>query len=179
MDPEEISALQRAGKKRRLWTPQATSHTVDLGRDAVERLLPHRDPFLLVDRITAIDTTIPAIAGERTISPDDPIFKGHFPGHPIYPGVMQLETMGQLGICLAHFAAAGTHELSATAQPVNVRALKIHTAIFLAEVGPGDVLTVLATQLDASDQTAICAGQIINGNTIAAYAIMEVYLVES
>jgi 3-hydroxymyristoyl/3-hydroxydecanoyl-(acyl carrier protein) dehydratase len=179
VDPEDVSALLRAGKKRRLWTPGSSTYAVDYGRDAVERLLPHRDPFLFVDRITAVDVSLPAIAGVRRISPTDPIFVGHFPGAPIYPGVLQLETMGQLGICLVHFAAQKSHVLAPNATPTNVRALKIHTAVFLAEVLPGDELTVLATQLDANDQTAVCAGQILKGDEIVAYAIMEVYLVES
>lgn len=179
MDPEELSALLRAGKKRRLWAPGPSTYAVDYGREDVERLLPHRDPFLFVDSITAIDVSVPAIAGVRHISPADPVFVGHFPGAPIYPGVLQLETMGQLGICLVHFVAQKTHVLAPTAKPTDVRALKIHTAVFLAEVLPGDELTVLATQLDANDQTAVCAGQILKGDTIAAYAVMEVYLVES
>ncbi len=178
MSPEEISALTRAGKKRRLWTPTEQTVTVDYGRDVVQRLLPHRDPMLFVDRITAIDRTIPGLAATRRIDPNDPVFVGHFPGFPIYPGVLELETMGQAGICLAHFANRGTDLVAPDAKPTDVRALKIHTALFLAEVLPGDELTILATLLDANDQTAICAGQLLKGEAVTAFAIMEVYLVE-
>jgi 3-hydroxymyristoyl/3-hydroxydecanoyl-(acyl carrier protein) dehydratase len=177
VEQPELSALARAGKKRPLWTPSATTHEVDFGRAAVEKLLPHRPPFLFVDRITSLDLTVPGIAGTRRIDPKDPIFVGHFPTHPIYPGVLLLETMGQLGICLAHFTARKTHELAPDTKPVDVRALKIHTALFLAEVSPGDEVQILATELDANDQTAICAGQILKGDVIAAFAVMEVYLV--
>jgi 3-hydroxymyristoyl/3-hydroxydecanoyl-(acyl carrier protein) dehydratase len=178
VSPEELSALTRAGKKRRLWTPGSSTVTVDYGREVVERLLPHRAPMLFVDRITAIDRSVPGIAGTRRIDPKDPVFEGHFPGFPIYPGVLELETMGQLGICLAHFAARGSDVVAADAKPANVRALKIHTALFLAEVLPGDELTILATLLDANDQTAICAGQLLKGEAVTAFAVMEVYLVE-
>lgn len=178
MSPEDITALTRAGKKRRLWTPTEKTVTVDYGREVVEKLLPHRDPMLFVDRITKIDRSVPGIECTRRIDPADPVFKGHFPTFPIYPGVLELETMGQAGICLAHFANRGTDEVPADAKPQDVRALKIHTAIFLAEVLPGDELTILSTLIDANDQTAVCAGQLLKGEAVTAFAVMEVYLVE-
>lgn len=179
MQPEELSALMRAGKKRAMWTPGPATREVDIGRGAVERLLPHRDPFLFVERITSIDLEQQTIAGRRRIDPKDPIFAGHFPGAPIYPGVLQLETMGQLGICLASFATRSSHDVPPDAVPANVRALKIHGAIFLAEVLPGDELTILAKLVESDGYGAICAGQLLKGDTITAFAVMEVYLVDA
>jgi len=178
VEADALAALTRAAKKRPLWTPGPSTREVDLGRPAVERLLPHRDPFLFVDRITAVDLEVPALAGKRRIDPADPVFVGHFPGAPIYPGVLQIETMGQLGICLAHFAAKKTYEVAPDATPADVRALKIHTALFLAEVLPGDDLTILASLVESDGYGAICAGQLLKGGSIAAFAVMEVYLVE-
>ncbi len=178
MDAEQLAALTRAGKKRPLWTPGPDTREVDLGQDAVKRLLPHRDPFLFVDRITAVDLDVPALAGKRRIDPADPVFAGHVPGSPIYPGVLQVETRGQLGICLSYFAAKKTYEVAPDAAPADVRALKIHTALFLAEVLPGDDLTILASLVESDGYGAICAGQLLKGGSIAAFAVMEVYLVE-
>ena len=178
MEADQLASLTRAAKKRPIWTPGPDTREVDLGRAAVEKLLPHRDPFLFVERITAIDLAVPGIAGKRRIDPADPLFAGHFPGAPIYPGVLQIETMGQLGICLAHFAVKKSHEVAADTTPAPVRALKIHTALFLTEVLPGDELTILASLLESDGYGAICAGQLLKGGVPACFAVMEVYLVE-
>jgi UDP-3-O-[3-hydroxymyristoyl] N-acetylglucosamine deacetylase/3-hydroxyacyl-[acyl-carrier-protein] dehydratase len=64
--------------------------------DAVQvmRILPHRYPFLMVDRISKVDGN--RITGIKNVSMNEPFFEGHFPGHPIMPGVLQLEAMAQV-----------------------------------------------------------------------------------
>ena len=177
MEPDELSALVRAGKKRPLFEP-TPAQAVSLGRPEIEKLLQHRDPFLLVDRVTAIDAPGQAIAGTRRIDQAEPSFAGHFPGEPIYPGVLQLEIMGQLGLCLLGLLKDGQYAGVPEDGPRQARALKIHHAIFLAAVRPGDELTILARVIESDTYTALCAGQLVRGDTIYAFAVMEVYFVE-
>ena len=60
----------------------------------VMKILPHRYPFLMVDKMTKIDGN--KITGVKNVSINEPYFQGHFPGHPIMPGVLQLEAMAQV-----------------------------------------------------------------------------------
>ena len=168
----------RSGKRRPIYEAADTTRAVDCGRDAIERLLPHRDPFLFVDRISSVDLTQGALTAHRTIDADDPVFVGHFPTYPIYPGVLQLETMGQAGICLVHFLRQGTVEVAPDAKPADVRAFKIHSALFIDEVGPGHELTIDARVLSDDSMTAVCLGQLRRGEVITALAVMEVYFVD-
>lgn len=178
MQPE-YEAIARAARKKPLWTLGPATREVTHGRAAIERLVRHRDPFLFVDHVTAIDLDQRAARGRRRIAVDDPVFVGHFPGAPLYPGVLQLETMGQLGLCLLHFVGAGSIDVEATVVPRDVRALEIHHAKFFAEVLPGDLVDILATVVEHDEYTAVCAGQLVRGDTILSTAIMEVYLVDA
>ena len=66
-----------------------------MGIEEVMKILPHRYPFLLVDRILRIDGN--RIVGVKNVTINESFFQGHFPGHPIMPGVLQLEAMAQVG----------------------------------------------------------------------------------
>ncbi|MDP2929070.1 MAG: 3-hydroxyacyl-ACP dehydratase FabZ [Candidatus Omnitrophota bacterium] len=63
--------------------------------NAIQKILPHRYPFLLVDRI--IESSDKRIVGLKNVTINEPFFQGHFPGHPIMPGVLILEAMAQVG----------------------------------------------------------------------------------
>ena len=64
--------------------------------EEIMKILPHRPPMLLVDRILEIDP-FKSATGLKNITMNEPQFVGHFPGHPIFPGVLQLEAMAQVG----------------------------------------------------------------------------------
>ena len=152
---------------------------MEIGQEDVKKILPHRDPFLFVDVITRVDLAQMCLTGTRFISPDDPIFAGHFPGDPVYPGVLQLEVMGQFGICLAHFVHGKSTAVGSEHVPRAVRAIKVHHAAFLDGVKPSELLTVHAKVVDYDEFTATCAGQLLGQDgTIKTVSAMEVYFLD-
>ena len=68
----------------------------------IEQILPHRYPFLFIDRVVAFEDEAKVIHAQKMVSNSDPILQGHFPGNPILPGVVQVEAMAQAAIILAH-----------------------------------------------------------------------------
>ena len=100
----------------------------------IQALLPHRYPFLLVDRILEChDAT--RIVGIKNVTTNEPFFQGHFPGYPIMPGVLLLEVMAQVGGVLARKTALGT------GRPT-VFLTGIEKAKFRRPIVPGDQLRV-------------------------------------
>lgn len=102
----------------------------------IQEILPHRYPFLLVDRVTEL-TKGDSIDAYKNVSISEPVFQGHFPGHPIYPGVMILEGMAQAGGILAFKSMDLTAEDAATKV---VYFMSIDKAKFRSPVKPGDKL---------------------------------------
>lgn len=97
----------------------------------IERLLPHRYPFLLVDKIIEVNEN--SIVGVKNITFNEPQFTGHFPGNPVMPGVLMIEAMAQVG---------GIFALSTVPDPENYLTyfMKIDRVKFKRKVIPGDVL---------------------------------------
>lgn len=103
----------------------------------IQNILPHRYPFLLVDRITALSPG-EFIEGFKNVSISEPVFQGHFPDHPIYPGVMILEGMAQAGGVLAFKSMDGVSQEEIANKVVYF--MSIDKAKFRIPVTPGDQL---------------------------------------
>ncbi len=103
----------------------------------IQKIIPHRYPFLLLDRVTDIVKN-ESLIGYKNISISDYVFQGHFPGHPIYPGVMILEGMAQAGGILAFKSMDDMTEEEAANKVVYF--MSIDKAKFRAPVKPGDKL---------------------------------------
>lgn len=109
----------------------------------IAKILPHRYPFLLVDRIIYLNLEENVIIGQKNVTVNEQFFQGHFPGVPIMPGVLILEALAQTGGILVH--KKGHCEKIAVL-------LNINNAKFRKPVVPGDVLTLHATGLHLSNK---------------------------
>jgi len=103
----------------------------------IQKIIPHRYPFLLLDRVTDIVKN-ETLVGFKNVTIGDNIFQGHFPGHPIYPGVMILEGMAQAGGILAFKSMDDMPEEEAANKVVYF--MSIDKAKFRSPVRPGDRL---------------------------------------
>jgi len=97
----------------------------------IEKLLPHRYPFLLVDKIMEIHEN--TIIGVKNVTLNEPIFTGHFPGNPIFPGVLQIEAMAQVGGIFALSKVTDAHLYS-------TYFMKIDKVKFKSKIIPGDTI---------------------------------------
>ena len=101
----------------------------------IQAMLPHRYPFLFIDRVLAWEAE-QSIHARKLVSMSDPILQGHFPGHPIMPGVVQVEAMAQAAALLA--------QLSDSFDPATQLCLfmGIQEAKFRGPIVPGDILDI-------------------------------------
>ncbi len=106
----------------------------EMNIEQIMEVLPHRFPFLLVDRIVELDCEAQHVVGLKNVSIDEPFFRGHFPGHPVMPGVLQLEAMAQTGGVLMITLLQSHH--------MTPYFMSIDKAKFRREVVPGDQLLI-------------------------------------
>lgn len=99
----------------------------------IVKILPHRYPFLLVDKITELDMEKGTIVGLKNVTINEAFFQGHFPDAPIMPGVLILEALAQAGGVLVH--------LLSNSNKIAVL-LNVNQAKFRTPVKPGDTLTL-------------------------------------
>lgn len=166
-------AAWRMAAKTPLFDAAQLSMPVDFGPEILARLLPHRGHFLLAERITGGDLAQARLSGARLLNPDDPVFADHFPGAPVYPGVLLVEMAGQFGLCLAAFLNAGGMDANDLPPPNPVRLLRIRDALFLSEARPGDRLTILVQAFDDGGLTFCAAAQVSCGGRVVCLVQFE------
>lgn len=135
--------------------------------DEILRILPHRYPFLLVDRIIECDEE-KHIVGIKNVTVNEPFFQGHFPGHPVMPGVLQLEAVAQVsGILLNRISGREGAIAYFTA---------VNEAKFRRMVVPGDTLRMEAEFLRARLKTAKIQGRItVDDELVCQTTLMFTY----
>ena len=173
MDYQE---LLKRNRKRPLAAREVFT-ALNWGREEIKLILPHREPFLLVDRITGVNFSEESLSGSRELSPEDPIFAGHFPEFPVYPGCLEVEMIGQLGLCLGYFLRERTTTPPPSTVALEVRASRILGATYLEPVLPGKEVTLLARKLEADEYFASVLGQVIVDEKVACVAVCEVCFV--
>ena len=138
---------------------------MELNTKQIMTYLPHRYPFLLVDRI--IDFTKgEKIVGIKNVTINEPFFQGHFPGHPIMPGVLIIEAMAQVGGIYAHLAG----EVEEGKVPYFVG---IDQARFRKPVLPGDVLRLELNLVGIRRGIYTFAGRALVGDKLVAEAELK------
>ena len=135
--------------------------TADIQR--IQRILPHRYPFLLVDRVERIDGTRSAV-GIKNVTANEPQFTGHFPGVPIMPGVLVIEALAQTAAVMVG-VAGGLED-----RGVMVYFMGIDGAKFRRKVGPGDTLELHIETLRGGGKVWRFRGRATVGGEVAAEA---------
>jgi 3-hydroxyacyl-[acyl-carrier-protein] dehydratase len=141
----------------------------------IEKILPHRFPFLLIDRVEEI---IPKeqILAFKNITIGEHIFQGHFPGHPIYPGVMIIEGMAQAGGILAFKSIDNITEEEIKNKVVYF--MSIDNAKFRSPVTPGDKLEYRVSVVKNRGKIWVLHGEAFVENKLVAEADLKAMIVD-
>ena len=115
--------------------------TLPINVEQIQELLPHRYPFLLVDRLIEIEPNVSAVA-LKNVTINEPFFQGHFPSHPVMPGVLLIEAMAQTAGLLTQVTRRMKGQLGSPLFYL----VKVDNARFSAPVVPGDQLRLEVTQ---------------------------------
>lgn len=142
----------------------------DLDVNDIQRIIPHRYPFLLVDLIKNLEPGIRAV-GYKNVTVNEPCFQGHFPGHPIMPAVLMTEAMAQVGAVVM------------LSLPENVGKIayfmSIDKAKFRSPVFPGDTMRMEVEVVKKRSRTGMCVGKTYVGDKLVCDAEVKFALVEA
>jgi len=150
----------------------ATSLTSSVALDtrSIQRIMPHRYPMLLVDRVLEIDGARRAV-GVKNVTINEPFFQGHYPGTPIMPGVLIVEAMAQLGGLLL---SQTLEHAGRIAMLLSLDKVKLRKPIV-----PGDQVILEAETLRASARSAAVQCRALVGGKVAAEAQIRFMMVDS
>lgn len=139
----------------------AGDYLKEITMSEIEKLLPHREPFLFVDRIEKYDDE--EVIGYRRFTEKDFFFRGHFPGYPVVPGVILIETMAQCG-------GAGIRLTGRVEKDVLFFLASVDKVKFRQQVRPGDEVKMVIKNLRVSPKTLKQSGKAFVGDQIVAEA---------
>lgn len=148
---------------------QTSDYPKTLDIKQIAKILPHRFPFLLVDRVLDIDLEKSVIVGQKNLTFNEAFFQGHFPDAPIMPGVLMIEALAQVGGILIHMK--GHHDKIAVLLTVN-------NAKFRNPVKPGDVLILKVEGIHLSSKAGRMQATATVNDKVAAEAEIGFALVD-
>lgn len=141
-------------------TAAAPGSPIDVRR--IQQLLPHRFPFLLIDRVLSYEIG-KRLTALKNVTFNEPFFQGHFPGHPVMPGVLVIEALAQASGALVQLSAQDDPN-----QPALFYLVKIDKARFSRIVVPGDQLILEVEQKRTLKRMGLFWGQAkVDGEVVA------------
>jgi 3-hydroxyacyl-[acyl-carrier-protein] dehydratase len=149
--------------------PDAKGRLMDINE--IMRHLPHRYPFLLVDKIVEFDAEKRSIVGHKNVTINEQFFQGHFPGAPIMPGVLILEALAQVGGLLIYLMGLQKDGKIALL-------LSLNDAKFRTPVTPGDVLSLRCEAIHCTVKGGKVKAEAFVGDKVAAQAEIGFVLVD-
>lgn len=177
MQSNALSAAQTAETP----THDSSMKTIaSIGVEEIMKLIPHRYPFLLVDRMEDLELGHSAV-GIKNVSMNEWFFQGHFPEHPIMPGVLIIEAMAQTAGALVVKTLQvqnGKNEEQAEGSDIMVYFMSVEEAKFRKPVVPGDVLRLVVTKDRARGNIWRFKGQAFVGSTLASEASFMAMIVD-
>lgn len=132
----------------------------------ITRILPHRYPFLLVDRITELETG-KRVVGIKNVTCNEPFFQGHFPDNPVMPGVLIIEAMAQVGGVLARLTMGYSPEKNDAS---SIYFMAMDKVKFRKPVVPGDQIVFEVKPLRAGSRVWRMAGKAYVDDSLVAEA---------
>jgi len=141
-------------------SPSAGGMPLDVRR--ITQLLPHRFPFLLIDRVLSCEPG-KRLTAIKNVTINEPFFQGHFPGHPVMPGVLVIEALAQASGALVQLSVTNDPN-----QPALFYLVKIDKARFSRVVVPGDQLVLEVEQKRTLKRMGLFWGQAkVDGEVVA------------
>ncbi|MCH9811370.1 3-hydroxyacyl-ACP dehydratase FabZ [bacterium] len=128
----------------------STFTKIKMDQEEIQKYIPHRAPFLFVDRVLDLDTVNGTIVAEKTLDPEESFFQGHFPEKPIMPGVLIIESLAQVGaIYITKKGVSGLKVL------MGVQSFKFRRPVY-----PGDTMVMKMEEVHISAMAGKCRGEV-------------------